>query len=410
MIDTSNRASCCGCAACVSVCPAQCIEMVVDDEGFSYPQVDHSACIGCNRCERVCPFKLDGEAPVVAAYAARSRDEAVLRASSSGGVFSELCGSVLKEGGVVYGVAMDGDCRGCSFVRVEDEAGLARLRGSKYLQANSQGVFEQVATDLKAGRRVLFSGTPCQVNALVSYVGTNREGLTVVDCVCHGVPSPALWAACVDRLEEKRGRKVVSIDFRCKEAVWKARSLSERRRSRQEFYTLGASPYMRVFLKNYCLRPSCYSCQAKRTRCSDLTIADFWGVENVAPKMASELGCSLVIARTERGAELLESVRASTVLAEVGYDDAVKRNISEHTSANRPVERDHFFKDLGEGGYAVVARKYGRVHIGARAKSFAKEVLRRMGLLGLIRVVRGKGLGNTLRYGLLVTYSGFKNE
>lgn len=411
VIDPSNKALCCGCAVCVLVCPAQCIEMVVDDEGFSYPQVDHSACIGCNRCERVCPFKLDGEdAPVVTAYAARSCDEAVLRASSSGGVFSELCGPVLEDGGVVYGVAMDSDCRGCSFVHAQSAAELAPLRGSKYLQANAQGVYEQVAADLRAGRKVLFSGTPCQANALASYVGNRCEGLTIVDCVCHGVPSPGLWAACVDHLEERRGRRVASVDFRCKEAVWKGRSLGERRSSRQEFFSLGASPYMRMFLKNYCLRPSCYSCRAKRMRCSDLTIADFWGVETVAPKMASELGCSLVIVRTGRGAELLERAGRSVELLEVDYGDAVRRNVPEHASVSRPVERDRFFAEFGEHGYVGVAQRYGRTDIGARAKEAVKDLLRRLGLLELVRAARGKGPARALRFGMLVTYFELKDE
>lgn len=407
MILVKNDEECCGCSACASVCPVSCITMQVDTEGFPYPKVDTARCIDCGKCERVCPFLNDRDTVnPLNAYAARSVDDEVRLESSSGGVFTELCHPILAANGVVYGVAMDADCRSCSFTRVESEKELAPLRGSKYLQAESQGVWERVAEDLKAGRSVLFSGTPCQTNALYAYLGGAHDGLTMVDFICHGVPSARLWAEHLALLEERKNAKVESVNFRCKEAEWKKLSLQKKRGGLVSFELFDKSPFSRMFLRDYCLRPSCYACKAKLSRSADITIADFWGVESVAPDMADELGCSLVIIRTKRGTNALEEISGRLKTLEVPYEEAVRGNPSVRNSAARSLERELFFDDLDELGYERVARKYGSVEIRERGK----DVLEKFGLLTLRRKLLGMPPINSMRYGILTVFRSSEHE
>lgn len=405
MIDATVREECCGCAACVSACPVGCVSMEAGPEGFAYPRVDVGRCVGCNKCERVCPFgDAGGEAPVEAAYAVRSRDSGLLLASSSGGVFTELSLPVLDAKGVVYGVVMDDDCRGCSFARAESAEGLSPMRGSKYLQASSEGVFGLVRRDLDGGRRVLFSGTPCQANALVRYLGGRCDGLLVVDCICHGVPSPRLWAERVGDLEASVGRRVRTVNFRCKDEGRRRFGLGSDVGGGTLFEPMAESAYLRMFLRDLCLRPSCYSCKAKMTRRSDVTIADFWGAERVVPEMTDEMGCSLVVARTPAGVEAIEQISETVEIRGVPYENAVRANPAVSESAARPPERDAFFGDLDVMGYAGVARKYGSASTKERLRGLARGVLGKVGLLGVVRRLRGGGSVNSLKYGVLYVF------
>ena len=390
MIEVTDKSECCGCAACASACPVGCISMEVDGEGFAYPHADVSRCVRCGRCERVCPFSnVSGEAPVTKAYAVKSHDDELRSESSSGGVFTELCRPVIDGGGVVYGVAMNEGNRGCSFARAEDMDSVAPMRGSKYMQADSRGVHERVAADLAAGRRVLFSGTPCQANALSLYLGGKCDGLLLLDCICHGVPSPRLWAESVEDLEARKGTKVSSVSFRCKEVSWRRFGLRVEHGDAMFFQPLDESPYLRMFLRDVCLRESCYACEAKGTRMADITIADFWGVENVVPEMSDELGCSLVIVRTPAGLDALDGIGAAIERREVPYDDAVRGNPAVSKSAVRPRERGTFFADLDTVGYKGVARKYGTASVKERSKKAVKDVLTNAGLLGVAKRLRG---------------------
>ena len=405
MIEVNRAEDCCGCAACADACPVNCIRMAENAEGFTYPRVDATVCIECGRCERICPsLAEESGAPALSAYAARTTDPDVLLNSSSGGVFTELCRQVLDDGGVVYGVAMDADCRGCSFARADTLGGIAPMRGSKYMQADGRGVYGKVLDDLRAGRMVLFSGVPCQVNALVRLVGARRDNLVAVDCICHGVPSPKLWSEHVNHLETTRCAKVTSVGFRCKEISWRRFGLKASVGNEAVFQPLERSSYLRMFLRDYCLRPSCYACKAKMLRLADMTIADFWGIENVVPEMSDELGCSLAIARTDAGAAVLEAASSGLEMREVHYEDAVRSNRAEHSSAIRPPERDRFFEDLDQLGYAAVERKYGSPDLKERSKWAVKDALAAIGLLDVVRKLRGRVSVNEFRYGMLIKY------
>lgn len=364
MIDVQEHNQCCGCAACASACPVGCIHMNYDAEGFNYPKVDMTMCLGCGKCERVCPFiahksvNHSRRAPV--AYGAISLDHDVRMASSSGGVFTEICRPILGQGGIVFGVAMNQDCKGCSFICAENEDELMDMRGSKYIQADSAGVWNQVMSALNLGREVLFSGTPCQANALRCFLGRDWPNLTIVDFVCHGVPSQRLWSEHVAYVERKAGARVRSVNFRCKKISWRRFGLEANTKDKIIFEPLDCSAYLRMFLRNYCLRPSCYACQAKSIRFADITIADFWGGERFVPDMCDEMGCSLVIVRSERGAKAFKRIASFVEMQEVPYLEATKTNSCERLSVVRPPERDRFYNDLSEHGYDWLIHRYTR--------------------------------------------------
>lgn len=284
-------------------------------------------------------------------YACYNKDKDIRLSSSSGAVFSSLAEYVLNKQGVVYGVAMSDDCYSAEFIRVADAGGLVWLRGSKYLQAKIGNTYKQVKSDLLAGRCVLFSGTGCQVNGLKNFLGKEYDNLLCVDVICHGAPSPALWKKYVEYKEKKIGGKLKGINFRCKDDSWTDFGMKEilagipQGEVKQFYISKDKDPYMQMFLRDYCLRPSCYDCVAKKVKMADLTIADFWGVDNVAPEMNDGYGTSLVLIRTDKGVKAFEAICGEFELKEVTYEAGVKGNPAEYKSCLRPPQRDTFFKD-----------------------------------------------------------------
>ena len=372
MINLNTKSDCCGCGACAAVCPRQCIEMKQDEEGFYYPQVNKDQCIDCGLCERTCPFvKIPLQADLLATYAAKSNTLDIRKTSSSGGMFHHLCESILNDGGLVVGVAMDETCRTARHLIIDDIVKLPQLRGSKYLQTDPLTVYRQVKQHLTEGKPVLFSGTPCQVNALANYLNKPYDNLYCVDTICHGVPSPALWDAYLDSIEQKIGR-VTFVSFRHKGRGRKDEQLPK---TGKTYYSpKSADPYMQMFLKNYSLRPSCYSCRAKTNRASDLTLADFWGL-NQKDITDDGYGVSLVLIRTEKGRRLFERISADITCVPADPGPALKRNYMEYKSAARPAERDSFYRDFRELGFQRLAQKYVKVNQYAELKRNVKRFL-----------------------------------
>ena len=229
-------------------------------------------------------------------YACYNKDKDVRLSSSSGAVFSSLAEYVLNKNGIVYGVAMSEDCYSAEFIAVTDRSGLTKLRGSKYLQAKVGDTFKKAKVELQAGKLVLFTGTGCQVNGLKNFLGKDYDNLICMDVICHGAPSPALWKEYAQYQEKKSGGKLKGINFRCKDESWTDFGLKEVLEDIPEdsvkrlYIPKDKDPYMQMFLRDYCLRPSCYECVAKKEKMSDITIGDFWGIELVDEEMADVSG------------------------------------------------------------------------------------------------------------------------
>lgn len=321
-------------------------------------------------------------------YAGYSVDKATRMSSSSGAVFSLLAEKILAEDGAVYGVKMSDDCYSAEFARVTDKRDLIWLRGSKYLQAKVGNAYKQAKMDLLAGKKVLFSGTGCQVSGLKNFLGQDYEDLLCVDVICHGTPSPALWRKYAEYQEEKNGGKLKGINFRCKDDSWTDFGMKEVLKSipqgeaKKLYISKDKDPYMMMFLRDYCLRPSCYECVAKTVKMSDLTIADFWGINQVAAEMNDGNGTSLILLRTEKGKRAFDAISNDMRLKEVSYEDGVRENPAEYRSCARPPQRNTFFDDMHSMQFEELEKKYAApvkvsvtTMIKAKIKAPVKKVL-----------------------------------
>lgn len=345
-----NREQCCGCEACVHKCPVQCIYFKEDEEGFFYPLINNKKCIECGLCVSVCPFHKPFNSCIPQkTFAAINEDEAVRKSSSSGGAFSSLANSVLAENGAVFGAMFDENWNVVhGFIENHDE--LSKLRGSKYVQSRIGKCYEVTERFLKDKRRVLFSGTPCQIAALKKFLGKDYNNLVTVDFICHGVPSPKLWRWYLD-LVKKRG-SIVDINFRNKDDGWKRFNFAvdyvQNNVSVRAFHR--ENPYMIAFLDDMSLRPSCNNCQAKAGRShSDITLADFWNVDKVVDRIDDDKGVSLLLGNTAKGLMLLESAR-DLECHEVDFANAIQFNKAWEESYPMSPNRERFFSSYHNHG------------------------------------------------------------
>ena len=339
MIEIQNRGDCSGCAACAAACPRQAIEMNADQEGFLYPVINSAKCIDCGICDNMCQAKnMIKRKREPLAYACWNKNDSVRMCSSSGGVFYVLAEFIIAHGGVGFGAAVD------SMDQVY------RLQGSKYVQSIIGRTYIEAKKLLDEGRYVLFTGTPCQIDGLLHYLCHDYELLYTQDIICHGVPSPIVWNL---NYQEQQYKKPLVREplpsFRRKEEGWKRFSISlsfdkdiEYRKYHKE------DCYMQAFLKNLSLRPSCYECHSKtKIRNSDITLADFWGIEHMLPEMFDNKGTSLVLTNSEKGKHLFELLKSRLHWREVDFEEAVSHNTPAFQSVARPKKREAFYDRLG---------------------------------------------------------------
>lgn len=383
MIRISDKSLCCGCTACVSACPAQCIVMRRDREGFDYPVANPDLCVKCGLCEKICPVLNPGERKQpLEAYA--SRCDARMAGSSSGGIFPLLAGRWVADGGIVCGAALDPDCK-VAHCEVEDEAGVAALKGSKYAQSELYSMFEDVRNELEEGRKVLFSGTPCQVAGLKAYLGKRQEGLLTVDMACHGVPSPGLWEKYKAAVEIRHGSPLKSVDFRDSSKGWRHYNIRYDFRDKPVIVSREKDPYLALFLQDMTLRPSCYDCRL-RGGCSgsDITLSDLWSVARSVPSMNDDRGVSGVLINSEKGRAFFDSVADRLFRQEISAEDVRMDNGGFSGAADIPERRAEFFKgvhsaaDLQKYMASFVVRKPLPVRIYRSVRSMLSALKRRM--------------------------------
>lgn len=393
MIAVTDKQNCCGCAACAQACPKQCIAMCEDGEGFLYPKADAGLCIDCGLCERVCPELHPGdERTPQQVLAAVNNDEDVRMRSSSGGVFHCVASKVIAEGGVVFGARFDEDWQ-VAIDYAETPEGIRAFMGSKYVQARTGTAFRDATKFLQAGRKVLFSGTPCQIAGLRNYLQKDYGNLLTVDFVCHGTPSPKVWRLYLDEVV-REGQRISSVEFRNKKKGWKKFCFNLRFNEADETVSMlspaGRNHYMRAFLQDVILRPSCYACKAKAGRShSDLTIADFWGIQKVFPDMDDDKGTSMVFVNTPKGAEAIDC--GSMKVRGTDYETVRPLNAAFWRSPAPHPKRAEFFSRLDTvASIAVlvneILRPTARQLVRMQA-SFVKRAVKKL----IIKVVTGGG-------------------
>lgn len=349
MIKIIDKHNCCGCEACVNACPKQCISFKADDEGFCYPIVDETICVGCGACERTCPILTPNETRKPSKQIAAINPNSQVRAeSSSGGIFSMLAEKTIEAGGVVFGVRFDDNWQAV-FDYTETIEGLVAFRGSKYIQARVGRAFADARDFLKQGRKVLFTGTSCQIAAMRHFLNRDYDNLLLVDIICHGVPSPKVWGLYLNEVTHNAARAISDVQFRNKKQGWKRFNFDLTYDHKGKKYSISSwflqNHYMRIFLQDVILRPSCYDCKAKAGRSgSDMTIADFWGIDRLNPQMDDDGGTSLVLVYTDKGAAAMESLQVPTW--ETQYSDVLRFNPSIEKSKLEHPKRSEFFRKL----------------------------------------------------------------
>ena len=357
--------NCSSCAACANVCARNAISLQLDAEGFYRPVIDAGKCVECGACERACPWNKPIENPNVAnvspkTVAAYAKDEPVRLLSSSGGIFSVLAERILDDGGVVIGVAQTAPTH-FGHIVVDNKADLAKLRGSKYVQADVGLVYREVRSLLKAGRKVLFSGTPCQVAGLYSVLGNAASAdLFTVDIVCHGTPSVKVFEKFIRELETARKAPFEKVNFRDKSTGWGGYSLSYSFGDGQPLLEPHArSKYMRLFLSRICQNDSCAECHYRKLpRIADITLGDYWGISKYHPEMNDNKGTSVVLLNTTPGSMLFESVADKVVQCDSKVEYAIAGNPCIARSSKQHPKRAEFFANLDKYSLDQLIKMY----------------------------------------------------
>lgn len=392
MIEMNDKKRCCGCSACYSACPKQCIEMKTDSEGFLYPIVDKEKCVDCGLCERVCPIinrTPEHEKPQ-SAYIVQNKDEKILKESTSGGAFTAIAEYVIDKGGVVFGGAFDSDFR-VAHICVNNKADLAKFRNSKYVQSDVGRTFMRAKEFLDRERFVCYSGTPCQIEGLKHFLQKEYANLITVDVVCRAVPSPLIWG----KYKHMRAgdNKLISSAFRSKEPYGYDYS-QIKVETEQSSYRAGveSDPYLRAFFSNLSDRPSCYSCAfKKRYRQSDITLWDCFEPYKFDKTMDNNKGVTRVLIHTDAGCRLFNEVIQKLKYKAIEPEKLVDGVREMFYSVPCNPRREAFFNDAETMDDEAFFKKYFPDNVKVKSERFVRHISEKLGIYRIVKRM-AKGL------------------
>jgi len=358
-MEICEKSKCTGCEMCSNICTKDAIHMEMDSKGFFYPCVNEAVCVGCGKCRHNCPVnnvpKGSNQHKV---YAALIKDDSERAKSTSGGIFACLAKNVLNRKGVVFGVILD-DSMVVKHIEVNDEKGIDKIRGSKYVQSRLGNTYRQVKIRLDEKRTVLFSGTPCQVAGLKNYLGREYDNLLTVDILCHGVPSPGMFQKYICAEEERANSKMVDMGFRTKTIGWKkifsSRTFVHGRKADW------SDTFVPGFLTDLFLRESCYQCAyANCQRVGDITLGDYWGYREAAPDYIEDddKGISQVIINTAKGADEFKHIKKYVAFSKRNLEEAISCSITLSRPNAKPSEYDDFWKVAESATWKELCEKY----------------------------------------------------
>lgn len=403
-INITNPSNCCGCGSCANICPNQCILMHPDNTGCLYPRVEKSSCIDCGACVKVCPFVNKNERRVsISCYAAVNKNNEERLKSSSGGVFIALAKEIIRNGGVVFGAVYDENWK-VYHTSAESMENLIPMMGSKYVQSDTRFTYVKTLNYLKDGRMVLYTGTPCQIAGLKQFLRKEYSNLLTVEVVCHGVPAPEVWQSYIkeikweidshninanspmqDKLIKNNKPTIQDISFRNKEMGWREYSIEFVivtgikdknqiiHKIQQPHYD---NDYMKVFLRNWSLRPSCYNCKAKNGYShADITIGDYWGIEHNSSLPDDNKGTSCVVVRSLKAQKILHD--CNLILVKSSISEILHGNPYIEISASINESEQRFKRLVLKYGFSKTINKIEHPSLFYRCTNFVK---RRLGI------------------------------
>lgn len=387
----AEKKDCCGCGACMNICPKTAISMEKDEYGFAYPKINAEKCIGCGACKKVCAFqnKPDRNQPQKV-YAIASKSNEIIKKSASGGLFATMAMYVLEQGGCVYGAVMQHESHKLKIRHVccETKEELHRLQGSKYVQSSMGEIYKDVKKKLTKDILVLFSGTPCQVDALKSYLKQDYQNLLTVDIICHGVPNEQFFNDYIHHIEKKIGGEICDFKFRDKSSGWGYNLTAEyvQQDGNTGYYRIigSDSSYFDIFINSIALRENCYRCKyTNKNRTGDITIGDYWGIEDEHPdalqrnggRLSEQSGISVMLLNDEKGKQFLDKIKDRFDYYESTFEKAAKRN----TQLVHPVKLTNSRKNVmnlyKKWGYDAVEFYFWCRIPKQKAKSVIRKVL-----------------------------------
>lgn len=365
-----KKENCCGCGACRNVCPRNAISMISDEYGFLYPSINNNICVECGLCREVCAFQKANRLvkKPIATYAAMNRNEEVLKGSTSGGVFPAIATKILNNNGIVFGCAMKND-KIVEHIHIENIKDINKLQGSKYVQSNTNFTFREVKKFLKEGRKVLYTGTPCQIDALKSYLGEDYDNLVTMDLVCHGVPSNQFFLDYIGLLESRNKMQIIDYKFRSKSkdglcTIGYVEYLKNNKRRKKNINY--ATDYYAYFFKESLInRDSCYHCPyASSNRSADFTVGDYWGIEEAHPEVNINKAVSLLLANSRKALEILDSLDLDLIRSDLERASRKNKNLCYPTIMRD--ERNMILSIYKNNGAEGVFRYFNHLIIGKR--------------------------------------------
>lgn len=346
-VSVLEKNKCFGCGSCFQSCPKNAIGMESDEEGFAFPKIDEKKCIDCSVCVKKCPSlsPLKKNDFTQETYSVLYKNDEICKKSASGGAFAAFALKILENQGVVFGCAYDEDLNAVQ-IKIDSPENLIKLQGSKYVSSDSKNTFAEAKKDLLIGKKVLYSGRPCQIAGLRKYLEKEYENLLTVDLVCHGVPSQKLFTKYLEWLGQKNGGKIIYYGFRDKDVDGWSCGGKFKTKTKTKTNEASCDPYYASFLRGETYRMSCYGCPfACSERAGDLSICDFWGVEKFYPDIDTAKGVSGIIINTEKGKGFFEECSEMFESRKVKFDELKANNTNLNHPTPMPEKRKTVYKD-----------------------------------------------------------------
>ncbi|ELC8330623.1 Coenzyme F420 hydrogenase/dehydrogenase, beta subunit C-terminal domain [Clostridium perfringens] len=372
-----NKQDCCGCSGCMNICPKQAISMNLDEYGFIYPKIDEYLCVKCGLCNKVCGFQnIEIKNTVQKAYASISKVDYILSKSASGGIFGTIAYEFISGGGVVYGSSMEFENNQLSpkHIRIDKICDIYKVQGSKYVQSDLDNCFIQIKNDLINNKEVLFSGTPCQVASLYSYLfNINIDKLYTIDIICHGVPSSTFFHDYIKFLSNKLKGTITNFKFRDKSNGWGLLAcveyINKNEKKKKKLINTQVSSYFKLFLESSTYRDSCYNCKyTNSNRPANITLGDYWGIQDLHPEylkenggeLDSKKGISCVLVNNQQGQKMIDKYGENINLLDSTFEKVSSGNDQlRHPSKINP-NRGIVLNLYKNGGYRCVEEWFNK--------------------------------------------------